>query len=610
MYRATIKIKSRDQILDTMQIMNNLNKYIVVIFFLLLAKAEAQDASPKGGSATYFSDQWVATDGLGRDLPSFKEVGPIRKDKIVGVFYYVWQGFHGDEVHDITEILKQPKNERKWGKKGEFHFWGEPEQGFYQAKDPWVLRRDLQMLTNAKVDFIFIDVTNAFIYPEEVHALFKMGAKMRAEGIPTPAISFCTNAKSGQTMNAIYKEYYTDKKYVDQWFMWDNKPLILGHEKDKALLPEVKDFFTIKYSWAWTNTKEEPNQWQWLDHYPQDYGWSKDPSIPEQITVSTAHHPVNPLGKSYHDGKEPPVHPDYTTDYTNEGLQFKEQWSRALEVDPEVVMVTQWNEWIAQRFIWDKGPGSYGGRPIENGDSYFVDVFSREFNRDMAPMKGGYTDNYYYQLISNVRKFKGMAQPQKVNQPSRISIDGDFDDWDGVTPYFKDPLGDVMHRDYFGYDKKTRFVNKTGRNDIIGAKVGLNDDQVFFYAETKDDLTPYTDDLWMLLFIDIDKDITTGWEGYDYLINHAVSSATKTTLKKWNGAAWVKTGEVNYKFQNNKLELGVPKKLLTPKNGPLDFYFKWADNPKDLEDITAFFMNGDTAPDRRFKYHFKSSEEK
>lgn len=587
--------------------MINRNIYLLIIFFFLIAKAEAQIDSSKKENTTNFTDQWVATDALGRDLPNYKEVGPLRKNKIVGVFYYVWQGFHGDEVHDITEILKQPKKERKWGDKGEFHFWGKPEQGYYQAKDPWVLRRDLQMLTNAKVDFIFIDVTNAFIYPEEVHALFKMGAKMRAEGISTPAISFCTNAKSGQTMNAIHKEYYEDKRYKEQWFMWDGKPLILGQAKDEKLLPEVKDFFTIKYSWAWTNTKEEPNHWQWLDRYPQNYGWSKDPSTPEQITVSTAHHPVNPLGKSYHEGKEPLVKPDYTTEYTNEGLQFEEQWSRALEVDPEVVMVTQWNEWLAQRFLWDQGAGSYGGRPIENGDSYFVDVFSREFNRDMAPMKAGYTDNYYYQLISNIRKFKGMALPEEISQPGSIAIDGNFEDWEGVSPYFKDPVGDVMHRDHFGYDSKTQLVNTTGRNDIIGTKVGVNADHVFFYAETKDDLTPHTDDLWMQLFLDTDKNINTGWEGYDYVINHDIPTAVKTTLKKWNGTAWMYVGDINYKVQKDKLELSIAKELLILKNSPLDFYFKWADNPQNLDDITTFFMNGDTAPDRRFKYHFKTS---
>ena len=38
-----------------------------------------------------------------------------------------------------------------------------------------------------------------------------------------------------------------------------------------------------------------------------------------------------------------------------EGRNFEEQWSYALEVDPEMVFVTGWNEWIAQRAIFMDG---------------------------------------------------------------------------------------------------------------------------------------------------------------------------------------------------------------------------------------------------------------
>lgn len=578
-------------------------QYIFILFFMELTTSMAQEyaSAPKLG---WYTDQWVATDGMGRELPTFSEVGPLKKDRKVGVFYYIWQGFHGDTVHDITQILKEPKEKRQWGKKGEFHFWGEPEQGYYRAADPWVIRRDLQMLTNARVDFIFIDVTNAVVYPEEVHTLLKIGNQMRFEGIPTPYISFCTNSKSGQTMNAVYDEYYTNEKYGDQWFQWDGKPLILGQKNDILLREEVKNFFTIKYSWAWTDTDKKPNHWQWLDRYPQNWGWSKNPQVPEQITVSTAHHPSNPLGKSYHEGKEPPVNLDYTTEFTKEGLQFQEQWFRALKVDPEVIMVTQWNEWIAQRFIWDTGSGSYGGRSIADGDSYFVDVFSMEFNRDIAPMKDGYTDNYYYQLISNIRKYKGMEAPQKPSQPNPIFIDGDFEDWKNVTPYFQDPRGDTMHRDFMGYDKMVRYINKTGRNDIVGSKVGIDKENLLFYAETSDDISPAPNLGWMLLLIDIDKDMTTGWEGYDFIVNQSISSDEVSTIKKWDGDHWGKSSPINLHVVGRALELAIPKKILAIKDDTIDLYFKWADNPGKLTDITTFFMNGDTAPDRRAKFHF------
>ena len=107
----------------------------------------------------------------------------------------------------------------------------------------------------------------------------------------------------------------------------------------------------------------------------------------------------------------------------------------------------------------------------------------------------------------------------------------------------------------------------------------------------------------MLLFIDADKDINTGWEGYDYVVNYEITSSKKSTLKKWNGTIWVDAGKVTYKTVNNELELCINTKDIGI-NENADFYFKWADNSIELKYISSFFMNGDTAPDRRFKYHF------
>ncbi|WP_299665991.1 hypothetical protein [uncultured Polaribacter sp.] len=589
--------------------MKSLKKLLFLLILIVSFNVKAQNSTKTTQLQNYNTDNWIATDALGRETVTFDVAGPVKQNKKVGVFYYIWHGHHSKKVYDITKILKDPKGKRKWGPKGKFHFWGEPEQGYYRAEDPWVLRRDLQMLTNAKVDFIYLDVTNHYIYPETVKALFEMGKKMRSEGIPTPDITFTTNSKSGLTVTKIYNEFYRKGLYKDQWFMWDGKPVIMANPKDENLTKEAREFFTIKYSWAWSKTRENPNHWQWVDTTPQDYGWSKSPDIPEQIPVSVAGHPVELghglYGTSRSNNKQPEVNEYYVTTTTGEGAHFQEQWDRALEVDPEMVMVTQWNEWLAQRFIWDgklKHPG-YAGRSIKIGDTYFVDAFTEEFNRDMAPMKNGHTDNYYYQLVSNMRKFKGMNPPVKFSQPNLIKIDGNFEDWSTVQPEFYDPTGDTMHRDFAGYDPDTNYKNKTGRNDIISSKVGLDKKDIFFYVETRKKITNYEDDKWMLLFIDIDKNANTGWEGYDYVVNYEVKSSKKSTLKKWNGASWVDKGKVNYKIKKNKLELCVAKTAIDLE-GTADFYFKWADNPIKLENITSFFMNGDTAPDRRFKYHF------
>ena len=55
---------------------------------------------------------------------------------------------------------------------------------------------------------------------------------------------------------------------------------------------------------------------------------------------------------------------------------------------------------------------------------------------------------------------------------------------------------------------------------------------MYFYAETKDALTPHTGRNWMLLLIDADQNPDTGWYGYDYLINQRVVDDHTTTLKR------------------------------------------------------------------------------
>lgn len=568
------------------------------------------------------AQSWVATDALGRDLPTYAEVGAPRPDKLVGVFYYIWVGNHTRKVWDITEILKQPKAVRQWGPQNSFHFWGEPEYGYYHASDPFVIRHDMQMLANAGVDFIFLDVTNARTYPETVLSVCKVISQMRTQGIAAPSLCYLTNSKSGETMNKIYDEFYAQGLYQDLWFRWQGKPLILGDPSDPVLRPDVKQFFTLKRSWAWSSNEwfgDGRDKWPWLERYPQQYGWSESPQVPEQITVSAANHPGRSggpsIGKSFKDGKLPAVDENYLTDYTDQGLQFEEQWGRAHEVDPQVVMITQWNEWLAQRTIMgedrrqgllNQWAGSYAGRPIENGDSYFIDVFSREFNRDIAPMKGGYTDNYYYQMVAHIRRFKGVEEPAERSDMQTIQVDGQFDEWSAVANQYWDATGDTLHRNFEGTARNMRYTNTTGRNDIVQAKVVHDYKYAFFYVKTAQLLTPHTDKNWMLLFIDVDQNTSTGWQGYDLVVNRAKLSANQAAVEVWSKAkrSWRSLGRADMAFDGSQLELRVPVKHLISAGLVGGFDFKWADNSLCGEDVRHSFLDGDVAPDRRFNYRY------
>ena len=73
----------------------------VLLFVILSGLLGATNGACAGESPYYrdlFSDTWVGHDALGRNMPSYSVVGPVKKDhrRVVGVFYITW---HCDAAH-------------------------------------------------------------------------------------------------------------------------------------------------------------------------------------------------------------------------------------------------------------------------------------------------------------------------------------------------------------------------------------------------------------------------------------------------------------------------------------------------------------------------------
>jgi hypothetical protein len=205
---------------------------------------------------------------------------------------------------------------------------------------------------------------------------------------------------------------------------------------------QIRRFFTFRKPQPdYFKGPTGPEQWGWLEVYPQ-HGFFKTPGIAEEVAVGVGQNAAdgklsvftNPRahGRSFHDGHEPGPEGRDTS-----GRNFAEQWGGALKIDPAFVFVTNWNEWIAGRFSPANMP-LHGTGPVT-----FVDEFDTEFSRDIEPMKGGHGDNYYYQIIANIRRYKGVRPTTPVESRS-ISIDGRFDDWATVTPEYGDTKGDPV----------------------------------------------------------------------------------------------------------------------------------------------------------------------
>jgi len=138
-------------------------------------------------------------------------------------------------------------------------------------------------------------------------------------------------------------------------------------------------------------------------------------------------------------------------------------------------------------------------------------------------------------------------------------------------------------------------------------KVARDADNVYFLARTRGAVSSHTDPNWMLLFIDADQSATTGWNGYDFVVNLDVRDRRTTSLHALKGPGWKpeKVTEIRYAAVGSGIELAIPRKLLgiAPK-APVKLDFHWADNIQKRGEIVEFAINGDSAPQRRFNYRY------
>lgn len=568
----------------------------------LLQPSRAQEALRN------YSAHLPATDALGRKLPVSSEAGPEKAGKFVGIFYWTW---HYHQAHlspnNTTAFLQKYPDAIKDYKDPRWpanimNFWNEPLFGFYTNSDKWVIRRHAEMLADAGVDMIMFDATNGdLVWKPAYMALCEVFTEARRDGVRTPQIAFMLGFGPSKAtlsaINQIYNDLYKPGLYKDLWFQWKGKPLVMAYP-DNIEDPEIRNFFTFRPGQpVYDKGPQRKDHWGWLEIFPQHgFVQNADGSF-EQMTVGvsqnwTKHNGLSAMnmpgafGRSYthkngHDTR-PGAH--------QYGLNFQEQWDRALGQNIELAFVTGWNEWIAGRYdVWMKQPNA------------FPDQFDTEHSRDIEPMKGGHGDNYYYQLVANIRKFKGMPAEEKPSSPQTIKIDGRFSDWGRVTPVYRAHKGNTGHRDHDGF-KGTHYTNTTGRNDLTAARVARDAQHVYFYIETAAPLTPHTDPAWMRLFIDTDSNAKTGWEGYDLVVNRQAPGKKAVLEQSASGWAWNKLAEVEYRYEGNRMEVRIPRKYFA--QGPLRFQFKWSDNMQENGNIMDFLVNGDVAPAGRFNYAF------
>lgn len=579
----------------------------------LSARAEGPDDESFIPSMLEQNGPLVATDALGRGLPLPGEA-PVRTDeRTVGVFYVLWHGTndHRDykKVYDNTATLLADPDAASdpasgaWPGPGHFAYWGEPLYGFYRSDDEWVMRRHLELLSEADVDYLLLDTSNNELYKSQAALLMRLIVELQAQGVKAPQVAFMTHTESTGKMDELYRTFYADDapyRYPSTWFQFKGKPLILGEDPSDS----VRDFFTYRHA-QWPNEPADATGgWDWISFdRPQRANRNSDGSV-EQMAVSTAQNSgsssifsytaleqidaVPSRSKNWHDGAE-----DESPGAVEHGHNAQEEWDHAIAQDPETILVLEWNEWIA---------GNWAARASDT--PVFYDVVDTRWNRDMEMMRGGFGDNYYLQLVDNIRRYKGVTPNVPVHAETTIDLDGPATQWDAVAPTYRDYAGDTAHRNHAGTDTRT-YVNTTGRNDIVETQVAYDDEHLYFRVQTADPLTPWTDEGWMNLYLDTDGDGTNGWLGYDFALNRARTSSSATTLHRAgaDGSWSTVADDIPYRVDGAELVVSVPRAAIDA-SGPPRVEFKWWDNATTTGDPADLYLSGDVAPSSRFNYLF------
>ena len=79
------------------------------LFALILALGALSAHAQTPSARVLAPDTWVATDALGRTLPTAGTASAPRPGKFVGVFYFLWHGQHGTAgPYDNTLTVADP----------------------------------------------------------------------------------------------------------------------------------------------------------------------------------------------------------------------------------------------------------------------------------------------------------------------------------------------------------------------------------------------------------------------------------------------------------------------------------------------------------------------
>ena len=249
--------------------------------------------------------------------------------------------------------------------------WDKPQIGEYDSRDRRVIRKHAEWLSDAGVDFVWLDWSNNVTYDpcklwtggkqdviEDATAiLFDEYRKMSEAGLPHPRISIFIGvtgapeaAEDGRLQkkaDQVWEMYAGNPRYREMMQLHEGKPLLVVYVDTPSPwqngTPAWDDErFAVRWLTGYVSEQaplrtddrvSRYGYWSWEDRGEQTYP-VRD-GRPESMVICAA---VRPQGK--------PGDTDYIpAKGRRDGATLREQFARARAVGPRFAMVVSWNEW-------------------------------------------------------------------------------------------------------------------------------------------------------------------------------------------------------------------------------------------------------------------------
>lgn len=575
-----------------------------------------------------------ATDDFGRTVTV---TGTEDGEKYVGLFFFLWNGSIGQPSMKIQDISNDYGGDYETFKAAvesgaiqagdgatipnDTIFWGKPIWDYYSQDDEWVVRKQIEMLTMAGVDFLFFDVTNFYydtnlnawggLYENAANVVLKVISEYRAAGWDAPQAMFYTNSNDYDAVKAIYKTFYSGNKFPDAFFAPHGKPMIVMTAASRAKLAAgaegsedktVSEFFEFKNTvWPNDGNKEiDPDSFSWMEKYSQfgtyvvNRGGMVNISVAQHTNTWMFSDLARNFGRGYDYEKQQNV-----TENARKGTNYQFLWDAVLGSDEKIdtVAITGWNEWIGGAF------DHQGGKKCA---PFTVDTFNEEYSRDLEPCYNGYGDNFYLQTAQNIKKFKYGAKYQNVAKAvEEMDIANLLSPvWEDLPMRYLDFKGECMERRHRGWMSNKVLKDSTNRNDIVRVIATHDEENLYFRIETDADITKYTDGdtKWMNIMLSTGPDGPLF--GYRYVINRTLNGNDSGVYERMADGSYREIGKAQVYYRSFVMQVSVPRSLFGLDEGTPAFAFKVCDNIADPEDVLSYYNSGDAAPIGRWGYSY------